>query len=265
MFDTLTLTQDDRGIATVTLNRPDVHNPFNAQMIAEITQAFTQLAEDASCRVIVLTGAGKSFSAGADINWMRDMVHASEAENKADSLQLAAMLRAIYFCPKPTIARVNGHAFGGGVGLISCCDIAVGVAQAKFGLTEVKLGLVPAVISPYVIRAVGERQARRLFLTAEIFSASQALDLSLLHITCAPEELDDQVDAQIALLLGNGPNAVAAAKTLTAMTTGADVTQQKTIDENTAALIARIRVSDEGQDGLNAFLNKQSPSWKTDV
>lgn len=260
-MQTISIDTDARGVVTVTLNRADVHNPFNAEMIEELTETFEALGHDDSCRVIVLTGAGKSFSAGADINWMRDMRLASEEENRLDSLALARLLRAIDFVPKPVIARVNGHAFGGGVGLISCCDIAIGASHAKFGLTEVKLGLLPAVISPYVVRAIGARQARRLFLTAELFGADTAHEIGLLHSRCELEALDAEVDRQVELLLGNGPNAVATAKTLVPLVTGFDPARQGDIDQATAALIAAIRVSDEGQEGLTAFLDKRKPSW----
>lgn len=260
-METLKVESDDRGVVTVILNRAEVHNPFNAKMIEELTSTFESLDNDDDCRVVVLTGAGKSFSAGADINWMRDMRLASEEENRVDSLQLARLLRAINFVSKPVIARVNGHAFGGGVGLISCCDIAIGATHAKFGLTEVKLGLLPAVISPYVVRAIGARQARRLFLTAELFDAATALDIGLLHQCCDLEHLDDTVNAQVDLLLGNGPNAVATAKTLVPLVSGFDADKQLEIDQATAALIAAIRVSPEGQEGLSAFLDKRKPSW----
>ena len=260
-MQTITTAKDARDVVTITLNRPDVHNPFNAQMIEELTETFNDLGQDEYCRIIVLTGAGKSFSAGADINWMRDMVHASEDENRIDSLKLAALMRSINFCPRPVIARVNGHAFGGGVGLIACCDIAIGTDRARFGLTEVKLGLLPAVISPYVVRAIGERQARRLFQTAEIFNAHAAERIDLLHQVVDSDDLDEAVEAQIELLLANGPKAVSAAKGLAALTTGANESRQKEIDEQTAALIARIRVSPEGQEGLSAFLDKRAPKW----
>ena len=173
---------DDRdGVRHLTLDRPDVHNAFDDALIAELTTALVAAGGDAAVRAVVLSGSGASFSAGADLNWMRSMADADETANRADSLRLAALMRTLQFLPKPTIARVNGAAFGGGVGLVACCDIAIGVDSAKFGLTEVKLGLVPAVISPYVTAAIGLRHARRLFLTGEVFDAATALQIGLLH------------------------------------------------------------------------------------
>ena len=193
-FNTLTLTVDKKGLATVTMNRPEVHNAFNAEMIAELTQCYKQLNADKSVRIILLQAAGKSFSAGADINWMKGMVNATQEENKKDSENLAALLRTINFCSKTTLAKVNGLAFGGGVGLICCCDIAVAEDNAKFGLTEAKLGLVAAVISPYVIDAIGMRKARRYLQTAEIFDASHAQAMGILSECVDSDDFDSKVD-----------------------------------------------------------------------
>jgi methylglutaconyl-CoA hydratase len=212
-------------------------------------------------RALVLTGAGASFSAGADLNWMRGMAGASEAENRADSLRLARLMRSLQFCPKPTIARVNGAAYGGGVGLVACCDIAIGADTAKFGLTEVKLGLVPAVISPYVVAAIGLRQARRLFLTGEVFDAAEAQRIGLLHQVVAPGALDEAVAATLKLLAKAGPLAQREAKRLACRVAGLDEHAAERTDHHNAELIARLRVSPEGQEGLAAFLDKRAPAW----
>lgn len=252
---------DRRGVATVTLNRPDKHNAFNAEMIAELTAALQALDRDAAVRVVVLTGAGKSFSAGADLNWMKSMAAYSEAENLDDSLKLAELMQVLDNLGKPTIARVNGHVFGGGVGLVSCCDIAITVESARFALSEVKLGLVPAVISPYVIAAIGERHARRFFLTAEAMDAAMARNIGLVHEAVAQDALDDCVEREISLLLQGGPEAQAAAKHLVRQVCHADTDAESHLRRTTAELIAQIRVSDEGQEGLSAFLEKRKPNW----
>lgn len=246
-------------VARLRMNRPDVHNAFHAMLIAALTGALDALADDDSVRVVVLEGAGASFSAGADLNWMRGMAAASEAENREDSLALARLMRTLNELPKPTIARVQGAAFGGGVGLVACCDIAIGSDDAKFGLTESKLGLLPAVISPYVIEAIGARQARRWFASAEIFGAEQARRMGLLHETVAADELDAAVDRQVALLLKAGPIASAHAKALVRQV--ASHTDGAAHDSDNADLIARLRVSPEGQEGLTAFLDKRKPAW----
>ena len=246
-------------VARVRLARPDVHNAFDAGLIAALTEAFAGLAGDAGVRVVVLEGEGPSFSAGADLNWMRGMAAASEAENRTDALALARLMRTLDELPKPTIARVHGAAFGGGVGLVACCDIAIGVPAASFGLTESKLGLLPAVISPYVIEAIGARQARRWFATAEIFDAAEALRIGLLHAVVPAEELDAAVDRQVALLLKAGPVAASTAKALVRRV--AATHDRDTLDADNAALIAGLRVSPEGQEGIGAFLGKRKPLW----
>lgn len=255
---------DDRGVATITMARPNKHNAFDAELITELSRVLGELEANGDVRVVVLTGEGPSFSAGADLNWMRGMAEASEAENRDDARRLAAMLRRLDFLGKPTMARVNGAAFGGGVGLVACCDVAVGAAGAKFGLTEVKLGLVPATIAPYVVRAVGPRQARRLFLTAEIIGAEEANRVGLLHDVVPAEELDEAVNRQVNFILKNGPAALAEAKHLVNLVSGRDEAGQAELDEQTSGLIARLRVSDEGQEGLGAFLEKRKPSWVQD-
>ena len=252
---------DHAGIRELRLNRPKVHNAFDNQLIADLTVALQDAARDPAVRVVVLTGVGASFSAGADLNWMRDMAKASEAENREDSLRLATLMRTLQFLPKPTIARVNGAAYGGGVGLIACCDIAIGVDTAKFGLTEVKLGLVPAVISPYVIAAIGLRHARRLFLTGEIFDADMAEQIGLLHQAVPAEYLDDTVHEMFKLLAKAGPAAQHEAKQLAFGMHGLTEETATRIDQDNAALIARLRVSKEGQEGLSAFLDKRAADW----
>ncbi|MBM7131917.1 enoyl-CoA hydratase-related protein [Dyella mobilis] len=254
-------TADHAGIRELRLNRPEVHNAFDDRLIADLTQALETAGRDASVRAVVLTGVGASFSAGADLNWMRGMAKASEAENREDSLRLAALMRTLQFLPKPTIARVNGAAYGGGVGLIACCDIAIGVNTAKFGLTEVKLGLVPAVISPYVIAAIGLRQARRLFLTGELFDADTAAQIGLLHQSVPTDYLDDTVHNVLKLLAKAGPVAQLEAKQLAFDMHGFTRTHAERLDLQNAALIARLRVSQEGQEGLGAFLDKRAPDW----
>jgi len=252
---------DHGGVRRITLNRPQVHNAFDDGLIAELTAALEQAGHDGTVRAVVLSGEGASFSAGADLNWMRSMVGASEAENREDSLRLAALMRTLQYLPKPTIARVNGAAYGGGVGLVACCDIAIGVDSARFGLTEVKLGLVPAVISPYVIQAIGLRHARRLFVTGELFDAATALQIGLLHQCVPADQLDEAVNAVIALLTKAGPVAQAEAKQLALRMAGADEARALQLDRENAALIARLRVSEEGQEGLGAFLSKRAAAW----
>jgi len=250
---------DDAGVTTLTLDRPEVHNAFNAALIAELTQAFDELAS-APPRVLVLTGSGKSFSAGADLGWMRAMAEASEADNRADSERLAAMFRKLDELPCPTIARINGAAFGGGVGLVSCCDIAITADHAKFGLTEVRLGLIPATIAPFVIARIGAANARRYMLTGERFDAQAASAIGLVHQTCTAEELDAQVESIAEALLASGPQAVAECKQLIRRVQTFDGPAGE-LDAITAEWIARLRVGEEGQEGLRAFLDKRPPGW----
>jgi len=252
---------NDNGVRTLTMDRPKVHNAFDDALIAELTAALEAADADPAVRAVVLTGNGSCFSAGADLHWMRSMVGASEAENRADSLRLARLMRTLQFLAKPTIARVNGAAYGGGVGLVACCDIAIGLAGAKFSLSEVKLGLVPAVISPYVVAAIGMRQARRLFVTGEVFSGERAAGIGLLHEAVAPEELDTATERAIHLVCKVAPLAQREAKQLAFRMGGADRAFAEKIDEVNAALIARLRVGEEGQHGLAAFLDKRAPRW----
>ena len=254
-------TEYHQQVAHVTLSRPGVHNAFDDALITELTAELQRLGNAADVRAVVLSGAGKTFSAGADLNWMRSMVHASEAENREDSVRLAALMRTLNFLGKPTIARVNGSAYGGGIGLIAACDIAIGVQDAKFCLSEVKLGLVPAVIAPYVSAAIGARQARRLFINAEIFDSAEAMRIGLLHQCVPADELDSAVDKMLHYLAKGGPVAQAEAKQLALRVNGQSALEAERIDQTNAELIARLRVSSEGQEGLAAFLDKRRPAW----
>jgi len=265
MTPPLTILEENR-VARVTLNRPDVHNAFDDGLIADLTAALVRIDADAAIRAVVLTGAGASFSAGADLNWMRAMAAASEEDNRADAVRLARLMRTLNFLSKPTIARVNGAAYGGGVGLVACCDFAIAADTAKFGLTEARLGLIPAVISPYVTAAIGSRHARRLFVTAEIFDSAEAMRIGLVHHVVAAEQLDATVDSTLALLAKGGPIAQGEAKRLALRSGGAtghsaQLVDAENVDIENAALIARLRVSAEGQEGLSAFLGKRPASW----
>jgi methylglutaconyl-CoA hydratase len=247
------------GVLTITLNRPEIHNAFDDQLIVELTQTLEAAGTDDTIRVVVLTGAGKSFSAGADLNWMRRMATFTEEENYHDAMALGELMLTLNRLPKPTIARVNGAAYGGGVGLIACCDIAIATNDAQFALTEVKLGLIPAVISPYVVAAIGEKKSRRYFLTGERFNVTEAVSFGLLNSAVAANELDQALQAMIDLLLAAGPIAQAEAKDLIASVAHRPPTDSVVAD--TAERIAHIRISPEGQEGLAAFLEKRSPGW----
>ncbi len=262
MSQHLQQTLDPHGVLTLQLNRPDVHNAFGQQLIQEMTKALEDAGDNPQVRMVVVTGAGKSFSAGADMHWMSSMVTASAEENELDAQHLARMLRRLNYFPKPTIARINGAAFGGGVGLLACCDIIIAADSAQFALTEVRLGLVPAVISPFVVRRMGESQSRRFFLTGERFDARAAQQLGLVHLVVSSADLDAAMHAQIELLLEAGPTALKQAKRLVFNMAGHDNTRQRQIDEGNARLIARLRVSAEGQEGLRAFLEKRMPLWR---
>lgn len=253
---------DQRGVACLTLDRPEQHNAFDDVLIAELNQALTDLAADEAVRILVLGAAGKSFSAGADLNWMRRMADYDETRNREDAMQLAELMQRLNRFPRPTIARVQGAAFGGGVGLVACCDIAIAGEQALFCLSEVRLGLIPAVISPYVIAAMGERAARRYMLSAERFDARQACVLGLVHEVVGNTELQQRVEAMIEVLLECGPAAQAAAKDLIQALSGRAIDQD--VISETARRIASIRASDEGREGLNAFLEKRKPAWIRD-
>jgi methylglutaconyl-CoA hydratase len=261
MTNSVLLTTDACGVATLTLNRPEKHNAFDDALIAELSQKLLQLNNDNHARVVILTGAGKSFSAGADLNWMRSMAKFSEAQNLEDALKLAELMDVLNTLRKPAIARINGAVYGGGVGLVACCDIAVAADTAKFALSEVRLGLVPSVISPYVIAAIGARQARRYFLTAEAIDAESARDIGLVHEVVPADKLDKAVARQADLLLKAGPKALTACKELVAANAAAAVSARRALKQKTAQLIAQLRVSEEGQEGLSAFLEKRNPDW----
>ncbi len=252
---------DARGVATLTLNRAEKHNAFDQVIVGELHNAVKRVNENDAVRLIILTGAGKSFSAGADIGWMREMAAYSREENIADALRLADMLHTLNDSRKPMIARINGHVFGGGVGLVACCDIAITSSRARFALTEIRLGIVPAVISPFVIAAIGQRQARRLFLTGEALSADKAMAVGLVHEVAEPDALDAAIEAQIGMLLKGGPTALGQAKQLIRRVAGPDDDARAALRQATAEIIARLRASDEGQQGLSAFLSKTAPDW----
>jgi methylglutaconyl-CoA hydratase len=253
------LQRDPRGVVTVTLNRPQVHNAFDEHLIAALTQHLRELGRDTRVRAVVLTGQGRSFSAGADLHWMRRMAGFSEAENLRDAMGLAELMRTLRGLPCPTIARVQGAAIGGGVGLVACCDIALAASEAVFAFSEVRLGIIPAVISPYVMAAIGERAARRYFLTAERFDASEAARLGLVHEVCPADALDARIEALIEPLLRGGPQALARCKELIARVAGQPL--EDGLLEETARRIASARVSVEGQEGMRAFLDKRDPAW----
>jgi methylglutaconyl-CoA hydratase len=255
----VTTSIDSHGVVTLTLNRPEKHNALDGATMSELDTALINIAGNPNARVVVLTGAGASFCAGADIGHMRSMLDMTEEQNVADALVLARLLRKLDEFELPLIARVNGNAFGGGVGLIACADIAIGAATAKFALTEVRLGIVPAAISPYVVAAIGSRQARRLFLTAAPFSATAAEELGLLHFTTSPEQLDQLVAEQIDHVLRGGPSALKAAKQLVRRV--AHFHDREVLGDETARLLARLRVSPEGKEGLSAFLERRKSAW----
>ncbi len=258
MSTTLTLAVS-RHVGSITMNRPDVRNAFNDEVIADITRAFVDLGarEDVSC--IVLAAEGSAFCAGADLNWMRRMADYSRDENLADAGKLAEMLRVIYECPKPTVARVQGDVYAGGMGLVACCDIAVSADTAGYCLSEVKLGLIPATISPYVIRALSARASQRYFLTAERFSAQEALRLGFVHEVVPANQLDAKLDEITQALVKNSPNAVKVCKKLLHDVAYAEISQP--LISKTVEGIADIRASAEGRDGVSAFLGKRKPSW----
>jgi methylglutaconyl-CoA hydratase len=247
------------GVVRLTLSRPAIHNAFDDRQIAELTAAFGDLAGDKMVRAIVLTGAGKSFSAGADLNWMRRTTTYGEAENLRDANALAALMKALYQLPQPTVARVNGAALGGGTGLVACCDVVVAGEDALFGTTEVRLGIMPAVIGPYVIAAIGARQARRLMLTGERITAHEAARIGLVHEVVAGDLLDAAVERVVSHLLKGGPRAIAAAKRLVHDLAGRPIDQE--LIDNTARRIAALRATPEAREGLGAFLEKRKPGW----
>lgn len=257
-YQTLTVSIEDK-LATVTLNRPDLRNAFNEHAIAELALAFDELGRLDEVRAIVLAANGPSFCAGADLNWMKKMAGYSHGENQEDAARLADMLRTIYLCPKPVVAKVQGDCYAGGMGLVAACDIVVASEVANFCLSEVKLGLIPATISPYVIKAMGEQASRRYFLTAERFDAQEARRIGFAHEVVPAEALDASVAAIVKSLVSNSPNAVREAKKLVREVVGQPVDDALLAD--TANRIAEIRASMEGREGVASFLEKRKPTW----
>jgi methylglutaconyl-CoA hydratase len=247
------------GVVWLTLDRPEIHNAFDDRLIAALSKELEVLGADAAVRILVLTGTGRSFSAGADLNWMRRTSSYGERENLADARALARLMQTLNELPKPTVARVNGAALGGGTGLVACCDIVVASERATFGTTEVRLGLIPAVIGPYVLAAIGARQARRLMLTGERISAAEAARLGLVHEVVAPEQLDGAIERIVAELLNSGPAALAAAKRLIRDLAGRPI--DPPLIDDTATRIARLRATGEAREGVGAFLEKRPPAW----
>jgi len=254
------LIEKDGGIATLWLNRPDLHNAFDDGLIAEVTSAIDSLSNDTAARVVIVAGKGKSFSAGADLGWMKRMAGYSLEQNEADANRLAEMLHKLNTMPKPTIAAVQGAAMGGGVGLCAACDIGIAASDAVFALSEAKLGLIPAVISPYVIEAIGARAARRYMLTAERFDAATAERLGLVSAVVAPDRLMTEARRIAEILLQNGPLAVREAKLLVAHV--GERPNDAALRAETAKRIARLRATEEGREGVAAFLEKRKPGWR---
>ncbi|WP_313703050.1 enoyl-CoA hydratase/isomerase family protein [Massilia sp.] len=257
-YQTLTIAITDK-VATVTLNRPELRNAFNEGAIAELALAFDELGRNELVRAIVLAANGPAFCAGADLNWMKKMAGYSHDENQADAARLADMLRTIYLCPKPTVAKVQGDCYAGGMGLVAACDIVVAAEGVNFCLSEVKLGLIPATISPYVIKAMGEQAARRYFITAERFDATAARRMGFAHEVVPLEELDVTVMGIVRGLVSNSPHAVGEAKKLVREIVGQPVSDA--LLDDTARRIAEIRASSEGREGVSSFLEKRKPSW----
>jgi methylglutaconyl-CoA hydratase len=262
MTSTLRETVDDRGVATLTLNRPDRHNAFDDALIAELTAALNRLGGDSRVRAVVLASSGRSFSAGADLEWMRRMARHSFETNLADAAGLAGLMHTLDRLPKPTLALVQGAAYGGGVGLVACCDVVIASERTSFCLSEVKLGLTPATISPYVINAIGARWARRLFQTAEVFTAARAREIGLVHEVEPEDALAAAGEAILRAVLQGAPGAQADAKDLVFLCEGRSV--NALLGEETGRRIALRRASSEGQEGIAAFLDKRPPAWRQD-
>lgn len=252
---------DKSGVARITLTREEVHNAFNEVLIAELTAALDGIGQDPRVRVLVLAAQGRSFSAGADLNWMKAMAGYGRAENVEDARRLARLMRSLNNLPKPTLALVQGSAFGGGVGLVACCDIVLAVEEARFCLSEVRLGLIPAIISPYVVAKIGEGAARRYFVTAEAFSAWEAERLGLVHEVVDRRTLETRGRQVVDAILEGGPGAQSAAKDLVFSVVGRSPSDDSLIEE-TANRIAELRASKEGREGISAFLEKRRPDWR---
>jgi len=256
-YETIRVEQDG-AVARVVLNRPEIRNAFNQVMIRELRAAFAALEEVTELRVVVLTGEGKAFCAGADLHWMGQVLDYTYEENYAGSLELAHLMREIYDFSRPVVGRINGPAIGGGTGLVAVCDIVVAAAAAVFSFSEVKIGLVPACIAPYVLKRVGERYGREYFLTGERLTAAKALECGLANRVAAPGELDAEVDGYVRALLPGGPQALATCKRMVSRVSESPLAEAGPF---TAEMIARLRMSDEGQEGMSAFLERRPPSW----
>jgi methylglutaconyl-CoA hydratase len=261
MSDLVITSIDARGVAILTLNRPEKHNAFDIATLKALKAAIEAADRNPAVRLLVITGAGKSFCSGADLAEMKALIGASEEDNLRDALHLTEVLGVLNNCPKPTVACVNGNAFGGAVGLIACCDIAVAQRDARLGLTEVRLGLAPAAISPYVVAAIGVRHARRYFQTAELIGMEEAHRIGLVHEIAAPDELDAAVEKIVGALLKGGPRAQQEAKALVGEVAGAMGLPDENLRRSTAQRLARLRVSQEGQEGMGAFLDKRPARW----
>lgn len=258
-YETIRLAADDTGVATLTLARSDKHNAMSAPMIAELGQAARQLGSDEQVRIVVLTGEGESFCAGGDLGWMRAQANATREERIAEARKLAHALKALNEMPKPLIGRINGQAFGGGLGLMSICDVAVAVDTAKFGFTETRLGIIPATIAPYVLARMGEGKARRVFMSARIFDAEEARDLGLVARVVEAAEIDAAVKAEIRSYLSTSPQAVAAAKAL-ARRLGPAI--DDSVIEETIGLLADAWETTDAAEGIAAFFDKRKPAWR---
>lgn len=257
-YETLKV-EKDKDTATIFLNRPEVHNAMNEQLMKELIQCFNDLIDEKSIRIIILTGNGKSFCAGADLNWMKSMVNYSKEENIRDSNLLLDLYNTIYYFPKPVIAKVNGHAFGGGIGLFAACDLAIAIPNCKFAFSEVKLGIIPSVISTFIARrTIGLAHMRRFFITGERFTSAEAEKIGLIDITSQHDEIDKMIDKYVSILRSSGPKAIREVKKLI------DRYEQCSLDEytyHTVEKIAELRISNEGQEGINAFLEKRKAQW----
>jgi len=257
-YETIEITKKE-NIATVTLNRPDVHNAMNELLMKELTKCFKDLSKDKDVQCVILTGKGKSFCAGADLHWMKSMVSYSKEENIKDSRLLLDLYETIYSCPKPVIGKINGHAFGGGIGLIAVCDITITIPERKFAFSEANLGIIPSVISTYIAPRMKKADMRRFFITAERFDSETANIIGLIDYVVPSEEFDDKIDECIQLLRSSGPVAVGEVKNLIDTLSKMDVKDYK---EFTVKKISELRISKEGQEGINAFLEKRKPSWR---
>ncbi len=261
MSSPILLTIDPRGVATVMLNRPEKHNAFNAELIAALHDTLTQLETNPAVRVVVFTGAGVSFCAGGDLEHMQHMSTASDDENFRDALSVARCLRKLEELNKPVLARINGNAFGGGVGLLCCADIAVASSHARFCLSEVRFGIAPAIISPFVIAAIGQRQARRLMLNGASIKTDEAQNIGLIHRHIDAQQLDEAVEQEIELLLQGAPLAQQACKRLIRESSGPATEHRDTLAARNAKLLAQLRTGNEGREGLQAFVEKRKPDW----